>query len=206
MSLANPFAAILGYTGLILCLPGIMGCSSTPQDSQATHQKPPVSPVSWETTLPGLAKTALLDVVAKHDTLSMAWSGDLPELQNLPVNPTISLREVKQGFFVPTQVKTVTYMGITCQLVTAHNSNVYWTADSLIVSARIKEAFKPLNHVKIGMRKEEFFALFFTKYPPALDAIATIEFYTGIGDNSTCYTFIDDKLSEINYINIPDGN
>jgi hypothetical protein len=204
MSLANPFAAIF-YTGLILCLQGITGCSSTPQDSQATPQKPPASPIKWETTLPGLAKTALLDVAIKHDTLSMAWSGDLPELQNLPVNPTISLRAVKQGFSIPAQAKPTTYMGIACQLVKAHNSTVYWTADSLIVGAQISDAFKPLNHVKIGMRKEAFFTLFFTKYPSALEAIKTIEFYTGMGDNSTYYTFVNDKLSKINYINIPDG-
>jgi hypothetical protein len=42
-------------------------------------------PSDWQASLSEIAKTELSDAVAKHDTLTASWAGELATLNNLPL-------------------------------------------------------------------------------------------------------------------------
>ncbi|MGI4735306.1 MAG: hypothetical protein ACRYG7_09025 [Janthinobacterium lividum] len=161
-------------------------------------------PADWQASLSEIAKTELSDAVAKHDTLTASWAGELATLNNLPFASTLTLAEVKRGFITTPTVRQIEHAGMPCVEVAGGKNRVYWIDNQLLIGGEIQEKCLLLNHVQIGMQKADFFRLFFKTYPPYMDKINTIEFYTGMADNSTCYTFKGGKLSKINYVNVPD--
>ncbi|RZK36959.1 MAG: hypothetical protein EOO61_09650 [Hymenobacter sp.] len=161
-------------------------------------------PADWQASLSEIAKTELSDASAKHDTLTASWAGELSTLNNLPFASTLTLAEVKHGFSSTPTVRQTAYARVPCLEVSAGKNRVYWIDNQLLIGGEIQESYRLLNHVQIGMQKADFFRLFFKTYPPYMDKINTIEFYTGMADNSTCYTFKGDELSEIKYVNVPD--
>jgi hypothetical protein len=161
-------------------------------------------PADWQASLAAIAKTELSDAVAKHDTLTASWAGELPTLTNLPFASTLTLAEVKSGFTAAPTVRQAAYAGMPCVEVSAGNNRVYWVDNDMLIGGEVQERFPLLNHVQIGMPKADFFRLFFKTYPPYMDKINTIEFYTGMGDNSTFYTFKGGELAKIKYVNVTD--
>jgi hypothetical protein len=161
-------------------------------------------PSDWQASLSEIAKTELSDAVAKHDTLTASWAGELATLNNLPFASTLTLAEVKRGFSTTPTVRQTEYAGVPCVEVSAGKNRVYWIDNQLLIGGEIQQKYRLLNHVQIGMQKADFFRLFFKTYPPYMDRINTIEFYTGMADNSTCYTFKGDELARVKYVNVPD--
>ena len=69
-------------------------------------------PSDWQASLSEIAKTELSDAVAKHDTLTASWAGELATLNNLPFASTLTLAEVKRGFITTPTVRQIEHAGM----------------------------------------------------------------------------------------------
>jgi hypothetical protein len=154
------------------------------------------APKNWEAVLTPLVRYPIDYLSVRHDTLTILWSD---QFIKSPFAYPLTLDQLQHDLVHVSRVQPDTVADLPCLRLTTSQSIVYWSpADSNVLQAVLQEEHLALSgSVQVGMSKAAFLQLYFTQAPAYLHAIHTVEFYSGVGENTTYYTFAHDRLSRI---------